>query len=154
SILPMDSIGCGSLIRFWKDTWLGTIPLHIHFNRLFRLERDKDCLVIDRISNGQWKWNWSCNDLETRNSTYLNHLLAKISHIEDTKKLWDKSLPRKVNIFMWRLKLDRLLHRLNLSSRGIKFPVISCPSSNGNVDSNHPIFFECSIAKEVWKIIR
>ncbi|GJY46363.1 peroxidase 64 [Tanacetum coccineum] len=189
SILPMDSIGCGSLIRLWTDTWLGTIPLHIRFNRLFRLKRDKDCLVIDRISNGQWKWSWSRNDLGTRNSTYLNHLLAEISHIEvregmdkciwsiaqdemftvgslrriidvhtlpylDTKKLWDKSLPRKVNIFMWRLKLYRLLHRLNLSYRGIEFPVISCPSCNGNVDSNHPIFFECSIAKEVWKIIR
>ncbi|GJX31831.1 hypothetical protein Tco_0241686 [Tanacetum coccineum] len=36
----------------------------------------------------------------------------------DTKTTWDKSLPRKVNIFMWRLKLDRFVHRLNLSSRG------------------------------------
>ncbi|GKA54620.1 RNA-directed DNA polymerase, eukaryota, reverse transcriptase zinc-binding domain protein [Tanacetum coccineum] len=33
---------------------------------------------------------------------------------------WDKSLPRKVNIFMWRLLLDRLPHRLNLSYQGIE----------------------------------
>ncbi|GJS51323.1 hypothetical protein Tco_0624685 [Tanacetum coccineum] len=32
---------------------------------------------------------------------------------------WDKSIPRKVNVFMWRLSLDRLPHRLNLSSRDI-----------------------------------
>ncbi|GKE89060.1 hypothetical protein Tco_1566535, partial [Tanacetum coccineum] len=35
----------------------------------------------------------------------------------DTKTTWDKSLPRKVNIFMRRLKLDRLPHPLNLSSK-------------------------------------
>ncbi|GKD26166.1 hypothetical protein Tco_1232380, partial [Tanacetum coccineum] len=29
---------------------------------------------------------------------------------------WDKSLPCKVNIFIWRLTLDLLLRRLNLSS--------------------------------------
>ncbi|GJS33617.1 RNA-directed DNA polymerase, eukaryota, reverse transcriptase zinc-binding domain protein [Tanacetum coccineum] len=137
----------------------------------------------------RFQWNWSRNDLGTRNSTYLNHLLAEISHIEvregmdkciwyiahdgtftvsslrriidvhtfpslDTKTYWDKSLPRKVNIFMWRLKLDRLSRRLNLSSRGIEIPEISCPSCNGNMESNHHIFFECSLAKEVWKIIR
>ncbi|GKC79092.1 multidrug resistance-associated protein 3, partial [Tanacetum coccineum] len=102
---------------------------------LFRLERDKDCLVTHLISNGQWAWNWSRSILGVRNSTYLNNMLAEISQIEvsedmdkctwslahdemffvgalrrliddhtfpslDTKTAWDKSLPRKVNIFM------------------------------------------------------
>ncbi|GKA87910.1 reverse transcriptase domain, reverse transcriptase zinc-binding domain protein [Tanacetum coccineum] len=88
-------------------------------------------------------FSWSRNDLETRNSSYLNQLLTEISHIEVRESLekcvwslaqdemfivgllrrtiddhslpslgvkthWVKSLPRKVNIFMWRLKLDRL----------------------------------------------
>ncbi|GJU51356.1 hypothetical protein Tco_1220911 [Tanacetum coccineum] len=139
-----------------------SLYVHVRFNRLFRLERNKNCLVRDRISNGHWKWSWSRNDLGTRNSSYLNQLLTEISHIEvregldkcvwslaqdgmftvgllrrtiddhslpslGVKTHWDKLLPRKVNIFMWRLKLDRLLHRFNLSSRGIDIPVISCP---------------------------
>ncbi|GJR11655.1 RNA-directed DNA polymerase, eukaryota [Tanacetum coccineum] len=78
-----------------------------------------------------------------------DHILPSV----DTKMTWDKSLPRKVNIFMWRLKLDRLSHRLHLSSRGIDIPKISCPSCSGNVETNHHIFFDCVIAKEVWKII-
>ncbi|GJU93126.1 RNA-directed DNA polymerase, eukaryota [Tanacetum coccineum] len=132
---------------------------------LFRLERDKDCVVMNRISNGQYEWNWSSSILGARNSTHLNNMLAEISQIEfsedmdkciwslahdgafsvgslrrvindhtlpslDTKTTWDKSLPRKVNIFMWRLKLDRLSHHLNLSSRGIEIPEISCSSCN------------------------
>ncbi|GJS52182.1 RNA-directed DNA polymerase, eukaryota, reverse transcriptase zinc-binding domain protein [Tanacetum coccineum] len=72
----------------------------------------------------------------------------------DTKTTWDKCLPRKVNIFMWRLKLDRLPHRLNFTSRGIEIPEISCSSCNGNVESNDHIFFECTFAKEIWRIVR
>ncbi|GKB85750.1 putative RNA-directed DNA polymerase, eukaryota, reverse transcriptase zinc-binding domain protein [Tanacetum coccineum] len=193
SIIPMDSIryqvGCGSIIRFWKDTWLGSSPFCMRFSRLFRLERKKDCLIRDQISNGQWKWNFSRSILGARNSTHLNHMLADISQIEVregpdkciwstahdgmfsvvalrcliddhmlpslvTKTTWDKTLPRKVNIFMWRLKLDRLPYRLNLSSRGIEIPEISYPFCNSVVESNVHIFFECSFAKEVWKTIR
>ncbi|GJX77165.1 putative RNA-directed DNA polymerase, eukaryota, reverse transcriptase zinc-binding domain protein [Tanacetum coccineum] len=78
------------------------------------------------------------------------HLLPSLDH----PTTWDKSLPRKVNIFMWRLLLDRLSHRLNLSSRGIEITEISCPSCNGNVESNLHIFFECDIAKDIWRQIR
>ncbi|GJX43613.1 RNA-directed DNA polymerase, eukaryota, reverse transcriptase zinc-binding domain protein [Tanacetum coccineum] len=50
-MVPMHSIrfniGDGSLIRFWKDTWLGDMPLCSRFNRLFYLDRDKNCLVKD-----------------------------------------------------------------------------------------------------------
>ena len=193
SLLPMDSmcfeVGCGSLIRFWKDIWLGDSPLYTRFTRLFQLEQEKDCLVVDRISNRQWSWNWSRDNIGTRNSSHLNNLLEDISLIEvrdgadkciwslahdgtfnvvdlrrliddrmlpslDTKTIWNKSLPRKVNIFIWRLKLDRLPHSLNLSSRGIEIPEISCPTCNGNVESNIHIFFECIFAKEIWMIIR
>ncbi|GJR97829.1 RNA-directed DNA polymerase, eukaryota, reverse transcriptase zinc-binding domain protein [Tanacetum coccineum] len=54
--------------------------------------------------------------------------------------VWDKNIPRKVNIFIWRLILGRLPHRLNLSSRGIDIQAISCPSCNGNVESSNHIF--------------
>ncbi|GJS82999.1 putative RNA-directed DNA polymerase, eukaryota, reverse transcriptase zinc-binding domain protein [Tanacetum coccineum] len=68
--------------------------------------------------------------------------------------LTDKTLPRKFNIFIWRMILDRLPHRLNLSPRGNDIPTISCPSCNGNVKSSNHIFFECDIAKEVWRLVR
>ncbi|GKF52441.1 RNA-directed DNA polymerase, eukaryota, partial [Tanacetum coccineum] len=58
---------------------------------------------------------------------------------------WDKSIPRKVNVFMWRLSLDRLPHRLNLSSRGMDIPSISCPSCNANVESANHVFRWCDI---------
>ncbi|GKA82233.1 RNA-directed DNA polymerase, eukaryota [Tanacetum coccineum] len=67
---------------------------------------------------------------------------------------WDKILPHKVNIFIWRLSLDRLPHILNLSSLGIDIPKISCSSCNGNVESSNHILFACDIAMEVWRLVR
>ncbi|GJX85557.1 hypothetical protein Tco_0336331 [Tanacetum coccineum] len=45
--------GCGTRIRFWKDIWVGETPLFTRYNRLYHLDQDKDCLIIDRINNGQ-----------------------------------------------------------------------------------------------------
>ncbi|GJX76731.1 hypothetical protein Tco_0323542 [Tanacetum coccineum] len=48
--------------------------------------------------------------------------LTKYLPTLDHATTWDKSIPRKVNVFMWRLSLDRLPHRLNLSLRGMDIP--------------------------------
>ncbi|GJQ90435.1 RNA-directed DNA polymerase, eukaryota, reverse transcriptase zinc-binding domain protein [Tanacetum coccineum] len=180
--------GCGTRIRFWKDIWVGETPLFTRYNRLYHLDQDKDCLIIDRINNGQWSWNWSRTNLGVRNLAYLCDMLNEIGQLnidvnEDTctwslgpngtftvkdaryridqnilptlahATTWDKSIPRKVNVFMWRLSLDRLPHRLNLSSRGMDIPAISCPSCNANVESANHVFFECDIATDMWKLV-
>ncbi|GJT04635.1 putative RNA-directed DNA polymerase, eukaryota, reverse transcriptase zinc-binding domain protein [Tanacetum coccineum] len=72
-------VGCDTHIRFWKDIWIGDSSLHIRYNRLYRLEQDKDCFIIDRIVNGQWHWNWSRVDIGIRNMAYLRELLLEIS---------------------------------------------------------------------------
>jgi hypothetical protein len=61
------------------------------FKRLFCLEKEKNCLIVDRISNGQWTWNWSRSILGVRNSTYLNNMLLDISQI-DVKEGMDKCI--------------------------------------------------------------
>ncbi|GJW27228.1 RNA-directed DNA polymerase, eukaryota, reverse transcriptase zinc-binding domain protein [Tanacetum coccineum] len=43
--------------------------------------------------------------------------------------------------------------RLNLSLRGMDIPAISCSSCNANVESANHIFFECTIASDMWKLV-
>ncbi|GJR79063.1 RNA-directed DNA polymerase, eukaryota, reverse transcriptase zinc-binding domain protein [Tanacetum coccineum] len=177
-----DNNGCS-----FKDIWVGEAPLSIRYNRLYRLDLDKDCLIIDRIINGQWHWNWSRTNIGVRNLAFFRDMLNEIGQLnivasEDTcvwnlgpngtftvndarniidqKTLpslpstsWDKIIPRKVNIFMWRLSFDRLPHKLNLSLRGMDIPAISCSSCNANVESANHIFFECIIAFDLWKLV-
>nr|GEU77424.1 ribonuclease H-like domain-containing protein [Tanacetum cinerariifolium] len=77
------------VFRFWKYTWVRDSPFYIRYNRLYRLEREKDYLIIDRIDHGQWRWNWSRPNLGARNSAELLDMLfeissAEINEVEDT----------------------------------------------------------------------
>ncbi|GJX75034.1 RNA-directed DNA polymerase, eukaryota, reverse transcriptase zinc-binding domain protein [Tanacetum coccineum] len=47
------------------------------YNKLYRLESEKDCLIIDCINHGQWRWNWLKPNLRARN-------FAEINEVEDT----------------------------------------------------------------------
>ncbi|GJX00349.1 hypothetical protein Tco_0184262 [Tanacetum coccineum] len=73
--------------------------------RLFRLEQEKDCLVVDRISNGQWAWSLSRSNLGVRKSTHLNHMLSQISQIK-VREYMDKCT--------WSLAHDRMFSFGNL----------------------------------------
>ncbi|GJR03801.1 RNA-directed DNA polymerase, eukaryota, reverse transcriptase zinc-binding domain protein [Tanacetum coccineum] len=104
-----NTSGCGTHIRFWKDIWVGETPLFTRYNWLYHLDQDKDCLIIDRLGpNG----TFTVKDARYRID---QNILPTLAHATT----WDKSIPRKVNVFMWRLSLDRLPHRLNLSSRAV-----------------------------------
>ncbi|GKC72200.1 hypothetical protein Tco_1118083 [Tanacetum coccineum] len=147
-------VGTSNFLHSKSETSLFT-----RYNRLYHLDQDKDCLIIDRINNGQWSWNWSRTNLGVRNLAYLCDMLNEIGQLnidvnEDTctwslgpngtftvkdaryridqnilptlahATTWDKSIPRKVNVFMWRLSLDRLPHRLNLSSPSLSLLIL------------------------------
>nr|GFB57422.1 RNA-directed DNA polymerase, eukaryota [Tanacetum cinerariifolium] len=63
---------------------------------------------------------------------------------------WVKVIPIKVNIFTWRVYLDKIPTRLNLSTRGIDIPSILCPICNSSVEFTSRVFFSCSLA---WHLI-
>nr|GEY19251.1 RNA-directed DNA polymerase, eukaryota, reverse transcriptase zinc-binding domain protein [Tanacetum cinerariifolium] len=44
-------IGNGSTTRFWYDIWIGDMPLYAKFPRLFALDLNKDCSVVDKLNN-------------------------------------------------------------------------------------------------------
>lgn len=57
-------IGDGGTVRFWLDIWVGDVALKTQFPALFLLEKDKLCLVKDRVcsnsntSPGCFNWKW------------------------------------------------------------------------------------------------
>ncbi|GJW06898.1 putative RNA-directed DNA polymerase, eukaryota, reverse transcriptase zinc-binding domain protein [Tanacetum coccineum] len=86
AILPSDFIrfhvGGGTSIRFWKVLWTGISPLYLRYNRLFRLEQDKDCLISDRFKDNQWTRNWSRSFMGACNSAYITDIKNKVSLTE------------------------------------------------------------------------
>ncbi|GJV75285.1 RNA-directed DNA polymerase, eukaryota, partial [Tanacetum coccineum] len=72
---------------------------------------------------------------------------------ENIPTRWVKSIPIKVNVFVWKLVQDRISTRLNLMSRNIFVPSVECPVCNNDSESSSHLFFGCQVAKEVLKLI-
>ncbi|PWA96840.1 reverse transcriptase zinc-binding domain-containing protein [Artemisia annua] len=61
---------------------------------------------------------------------------------------WNKSVPLKVNIFSWRLAIDRLPTRCNLDKRGIDLDSTQCPLCDDGLESSR---VDCKTAYSVWR---
>ncbi|GKC82626.1 RNA-directed DNA polymerase, eukaryota, partial [Tanacetum coccineum] len=107
------------------------------------VEVDRDCVVSTLSTDGSYSVSFIRKHID-------NCMIA--NSFPSTR--WCKIIPRKVNIFMWRLLLDRLPHRLNLSSRGLDIDSILCPVCSKHVESNSHAFFSCSTASNIWRLVR
>ncbi|GJZ83347.1 RNA-directed DNA polymerase, eukaryota, reverse transcriptase zinc-binding domain protein [Tanacetum coccineum] len=78
------------------------------------------------------------------------------SHILDTDNeatRWNRNIPIKVNVFLWRLKLNKLSSRVNLDRRGIEVGLILCPSCLDDFETVNHSFFNCGMAKDLWTLL-
>ncbi|GKB79710.1 RNA-directed DNA polymerase, eukaryota, reverse transcriptase zinc-binding domain protein [Tanacetum coccineum] len=100
----------------------------------------------------RWRWSFS-GDGEFSVSSVRSLIDDKILEVVGPKTRWIKYVPIKVNILAWRIKLDYLPTRLNLSRRGIDLESIFCASCNSVVESSSHIFFACSMVKDLYKNI-
>ncbi|GJU97297.1 RNA-directed DNA polymerase, eukaryota, reverse transcriptase zinc-binding domain protein [Tanacetum coccineum] len=70
---------------------------------------------------------------------------------EEVAIRWVKVMPIKINVFAWRVRLDKLPTRLNLSIKGIDILTIVCPLCHAYVESGSHIFFFCPMAHHLWR---
>ncbi|GJX02718.1 RNA-directed DNA polymerase, eukaryota, partial [Tanacetum coccineum] len=66
---------------------------------------------------------------------------------------WIKAVPIKVNIHAWKVRMDCLPTRLNISRRGIDIPSILCPVCGSVTESSSHLFFDCLVAKDNFRKI-
>ncbi|GJR38965.1 RNA-directed DNA polymerase, eukaryota, reverse transcriptase zinc-binding domain protein [Tanacetum coccineum] len=105
--------------------------------------------MIDR-----WIWTLEASGMFTVKST-RNHIDDNILPKVEVPTRWFKVIPIKVNILAWRVCLDKIPSRLNISIRGIEIPSILCPLCNSAVESTSHNFFSCPLARQVRsKILR
>ncbi|GJX12096.1 RNA-directed DNA polymerase, eukaryota [Tanacetum coccineum] len=76
-------------------------------------------------------------------------------HIGDVLTRWVKLVPIKINIFAWKVFLDKLPTRLNLSLRGVEISSIICPICNVAAESSSHLLFTCPLARNLrCKVLR
>nr|GEV91858.1 RNA-directed DNA polymerase, eukaryota [Tanacetum cinerariifolium] len=127
-------VGNRSTTLFWKDPWFAESPLIKLFPRLFALESNKNATVAEKFHN-----------------ISLSHSFRRRPRgAIGSPTRWVKTVPIKINIFAWKVCLDKLPTRLNLSLRGIDIPSISCPICSLASESCAHLLFSCSMAKALY----
>nr|GEU39708.1 RNA-directed DNA polymerase, eukaryota [Tanacetum cinerariifolium] len=148
--------------RFWKDRWIGDNHLCHLFQHVYALETNKDCSVAEKL-------NGSVLDSFRRNARggVEEHQLAQPRLLidPDIRRFMDEFFlpkvdvatrcinyfPIKINVFAWRVWLDRLPTRTNLLRRNVSVPSLLCPTSSPG-DISH-LLYKCSLAVDVSRLI-
>ncbi|GKD33802.1 RNA-directed DNA polymerase, eukaryota, reverse transcriptase zinc-binding domain protein, partial [Tanacetum coccineum] len=89
-------------------------------------------------SNCRDKWMWTLGeDGEFTVKELARSVEEKILHMESggQETLWNKLVPKKVNIFVWRALKGRLLVRVEHDRRGIDLDSVLCPCCNNFVET-------------------
>nr|GEY58352.1 RNA-directed DNA polymerase, eukaryota, reverse transcriptase zinc-binding domain protein [Tanacetum cinerariifolium] len=98
----------------------------------------------------RWVWN-----LENSGEFSVSSIRMKIDELRlprvSYKTRWVKHVPINVNVFAWKVMVDALLTRFNLSRRGIGIQSISCPICDCGVESMEHLFFRCSLIRQLGR---
>ncbi|GJU66010.1 RNA-directed DNA polymerase, eukaryota [Tanacetum coccineum] len=106
-------------------------------------------LILTNISNC---WVWSLEDADEFLFKSVRQLLDdSILPNEEIATRRVKVMPIKINVFAWRVRLDKLSTRLNLSLKGIDISTIVCPLCHAFVESGSHIFFSCPMVRQLWR---
>ncbi|GKA47697.1 RNA-directed DNA polymerase, eukaryota [Tanacetum coccineum] len=100
------------------------------------------------------RWRWDLNGEGIFRVQDARNLLDEFFLPKDpVATRWVKSVPIKVNVFVWKLHLDRLPTRVNLARRGVQISSMMCPlCNNAGEDSSH-LFFGCDMAIDITRLV-
>ncbi|GJZ47836.1 RNA-directed DNA polymerase, eukaryota [Tanacetum coccineum] len=154
--LIKKKVGNGVSTSFWEDVWLADSPLKNMYPRLYLLEADKHSSVASKLLDSFLIASFRRHPRGDVEEEQLQRLIETWNFIDDsfllnmeTPTRWVKTIPIKINIFAWKVFLDKLPTRLNLSLRGIDIPSIICPLCSITVESTSHLFFSCHLARQL-----
>ncbi|GJX95271.1 RNA-directed DNA polymerase, eukaryota, reverse transcriptase zinc-binding domain protein [Tanacetum coccineum] len=134
--LVKKKVGNGEANSFWNDVWLE--------EKLLLLISNTSSVILSNISD---RWSWllvlSSNFSVKSTREFIDDFMLPKT---DVPTRWIKYIPIKINNFAWRVSLDKLPTRLNISLRGLDIPSIICPLCSIIVELNSHLLFSCQLA--------
>ncbi|GJS40888.1 RNA-directed DNA polymerase, eukaryota, reverse transcriptase zinc-binding domain protein [Tanacetum coccineum] len=117
----------------------GEVALKVLYKRLYALEMCKSISVAEKMGHPSLSHSFRRmprGGVEQENygllcSKVVDLVLPNISdRWSEVSTRWLRVVPIKVNVHAWRVCLDKLPTRANLSLRGMDIPSIACPLCN------------------------
>ncbi|GJX31581.1 RNA-directed DNA polymerase, eukaryota, reverse transcriptase zinc-binding domain protein [Tanacetum coccineum] len=96
------------------------------------------------------RWVWSLDSSG-------DFSVASIRKAIDVKRLatgtsktrWIKYVPIKTNVLAWKIKMDALPTRFNISRRGMDIHSLACPICDNGIESSDHLFFKCDMSRQL-----
>ncbi|XP_071740688.1 uncharacterized protein [Rutidosis leptorrhynchoides] len=152
-----------TLSMFHKSISNGYLPQNILIRKgivVWRTDTRTDLGLghgIGRILDHETLFCWKTCWLKLEMSRYLSLLMVGVGTLHlmvGVLTSWCKLIPRKLNVFMWRMKRNRLPTRINLSSRGLDIQDIRCVLCDWQVETIDHVLFGCDSATALWRKVR
>ncbi|GKA69480.1 RNA-directed DNA polymerase, eukaryota, reverse transcriptase zinc-binding domain protein [Tanacetum coccineum] len=106
------------------------------------------------LSDQRDSWKWSLHASVGFSVASVRLLVDEHTlEVDNVATRWNKCIPIKVNIFLWRLGLNKLPSKINLQRKGIDVGSVLCPICQDDVESVNHLFFNCDMAKHLWNLL-
>ncbi|GJW85560.1 RNA-directed DNA polymerase, eukaryota, reverse transcriptase zinc-binding domain protein [Tanacetum coccineum] len=106
------------------------------------------------LSDHKDSWLWSLNSSNEYTVASVRALVdANTLVVDTTATRWNRNVPIKVNVFLWRLALNKLPSKVNLDRIGIDVDSTLCSICGEDVETVNHIFFSCEMAKDLWALL-
>ncbi|GJY30911.1 RNA-directed DNA polymerase, eukaryota, reverse transcriptase zinc-binding domain protein [Tanacetum coccineum] len=157
--LIKKKVGNGARTIFWAEAWKGDITFKFLYLRAYELETCKKISVGSKLAhdnhpNMQDRWVWSLEGSRDFSVSSVrgfidDHMLPEVS----SKFRWRNVVPIKINVHAWKVRLDYLPTRLNLSRMGLDIQSILCPNCGKFLEPSSHIFFACPMVRDIYRKI-
>ncbi|GJT60637.1 putative RNA-directed DNA polymerase [Tanacetum coccineum] len=153
-------IRCGNSISFWADRWVDTAPspLKSKFPRLFALDCSNDCRLMEQgtfLRPGiEDSWSWALDHDGLFSVKHLSKLIDSAFLFDcfpGKTHEWNPLIPKKINIFRWRLVLGRILLLTKLDWRGVDVPSVLCQLCEAVTETSEHLFISFAKSVAVWR---
>ncbi|GKE23492.1 RNA-directed DNA polymerase, eukaryota [Tanacetum coccineum] len=120
------------------------------------IESSQLSALMDALTNVSFndevdKWIWNVDNSHVFSVSNAQYLIDNANLTPGNRPTkWSKYVPIKINIFAFRLLLNRLPMKINLSDRDIDVPNILCSTCNQAQEDVSHIFIHCEVAYQVW----
>ena len=134
----------------WDLAWSRSITSGTNVNHLSTLS---NMLATCSLTDSDDTWTWSLGSPSFTVKCTRDHIDKCTLPDGGFETRWNRYLPKKINIFIWRALYDRLPTRWNLSRKGIDMDSLTCPICDSSIETtNHTLWF-CSLATNLWQKI-
>ncbi|GJR36997.1 RNA-directed DNA polymerase, eukaryota, reverse transcriptase zinc-binding domain protein [Tanacetum coccineum] len=100
------------------------------------------------------RWMWSLESSGEFSVASIRKVIDdKRLPVVTTKTRWIKSVPIKVNVHAWKVKINSLPTRFNISRHGIDIESIMCLICANEAESVDHLFFTCSLVRQIARKI-